>query len=212
MSLKALDIAEVHSIKKESALLFKSELDLVNSSVITKETKKQLKKEKREKKEIKREAALAIAVANGDADTIASIEAKNEKEQGKKAKREKKEMMKERRKFLTFPEWERMVDDDRTVYYVSTLNGETAWLAPCCKCGAYSDLYCIDCGAAYCCADFEANHDNNDEDSVQSKKHKTTDHEPYSAHFSRAKLKENEEYCIEVLIIWETIRISIKDD
>ena len=54
--------------------------------------------------------------------------------------------------------WTRCIDKSNNVYYVNNINGESAWLAPCCSCLKPSDKWCLQCRSAYCKKDFARVH------------------------------------------------------
>lgn len=113
-----------------------------------------------------------------------------------------------KRKVLIFPEWERLVDEAKNVYYIHTPSGETDWLPPCCRCGDFSTKFCIGCAASYCDKDWEKVHNKPIKSMYterqlnklnEFKEHKTATTEPYSANFLKEKLDSNlhEVHCIE---------------
>lgn len=55
-------------------------------------------------------------------------------------------------------DWTRYIDKSNNVYYVNSINGESAWLAPCCSCLKPSDRWCLQCRSAYCKKDFTRVH------------------------------------------------------
>lgn len=55
-------------------------------------------------------------------------------------------------------DWTRCIDKSNNIYYVNNINGESAWLAPCCSCLKPSDRWCLQCKLAYCKKDFARVH------------------------------------------------------
>jgi hypothetical protein len=83
--------------------------------------------------------------------------------------------------------WVRNKDERDNVYYYNMQTGESRWLPPCCLCGMNSDRWCIDCGVAYCTADYEAHHVTD----------RLKEHEWTSMETEKEALRPGETHCVE---------------
>lgn len=54
--------------------------------------------------------------------------------------------------------WVKNRDEKGNIYYYNLKTAESRWLPPCCCCSGESHKWCVDCGVAYCSADFSGTH------------------------------------------------------
>lgn len=201
---------DVHVVNEEASMFKGLEIGISqgeddDEKSTKKKKKKKEKREKHEKHVTDNEEStvgdVSIATDNTDTGTEATEADKKKKKEKKEAKLAKKEAKKQaklkRSLWLEFPDWERKVDESRTVYYVHEMSGVTTWLAPCCKCGNTSETFCLECGKAFCLADYDEYHGGENFEDNERDLHICSEFEPYSAMFTRAELNPDEEYCIE---------------
>lgn len=76
------------------------------------------------------------------------------------------------------------------MYYYNQQTSESRWLPPCAICGQESHKYCSDCGVAYCEPDYDRNHAEDADETMQNHAWSLTEYE-------KDKLLPGEVYCIE---------------